>query len=278
MRLSVFFGLLLFSSVLLAARASDIKVGVVTSFPNGSSAFHCVSTQAGTSAEDIVKKTGFETVWADFGFGHVLAKVEDVGCSESNAFCYSQCGLFWHFMLLNSSGQWVFSNAGYSVYYPRDGEVIGNLWTSGRASLPSTDFTRVCANNNTWNHYPSNTDAYYCAADLAGLSLNHSPLNGGETAGFNLTVVNKGASAASSFLTRFYVDGVLVGDKTIASLNGFYSTSLLSFNWRAVAGKHDLLFTIDALKQVTEEFEDNNDYRENIRVGVKWSYANFTVV
>jgi len=154
-----------------------VFVGSVTAFPNGTTITHCIQVANGSSAEDALKVTGMQTVWASMGaLGNALAAIENIGCPASDPWCqcanYAVCCLIWNLWVLNqSSGQWYFSPLGYSSLQLYSGDVFGNIWTSDAAKAPpAVTFSQICpapapSTNSSTNS--SFTDAATCSSCTA---------------------------------------------------------------------------------------------------------------
>jgi len=78
-------------------------------------------------------------------------------------------------------------------------------------------------------------------------------------------VSNTGTDNAGTFKVRLYDNGVLVGEKTINGLNGESSTEILIWSWIpaiGTPGEHNLTIFVDALYEVAESDETNNNATE----------------
>jgi len=135
--LSALLALFAFSSAVLA-----VRVGIVTTFPDGNTNVTCVNVLEGATAEDALKATGMRTEWKSYpGFGDFLTRIEDVGCLGSNPSCecenYMECCLSWSFWVIESGGkEWKYSAVGYSGYVVKEGDVVGNIWTGDATKAP----------------------------------------------------------------------------------------------------------------------------------------------
>lgn len=128
-----------------------IQVGILTTFPNGTTFAHCLTINEDSTAEDALKATGMETLWLSFGeYGDALTKIEDVGCPVSDPWCqcsdFNVCCLIWNLWIWNSTNSsWEFSSVGYSGYHLNDGDIIGNIWTSDAGKTPPVlSFEEIC--------------------------------------------------------------------------------------------------------------------------------------
>ncbi len=126
----------------LAIPTLAIRVGVVTTFPDGRTSATCVNVEGGATAQDVLRATGMGTAWFSFGgdLGDALTRIEDVGCPADNPFCECgppfECCILWNFWILKpGQNDWAFSQVGYSNYVVQDSDVIGNIWT-GDAEKP----------------------------------------------------------------------------------------------------------------------------------------------
>lgn len=134
-----------------------IKVGVLISFPNGTTFAHCLQLLNGSTAEDALKASGMKTLWASFSFGDALTKIEDVGCPTSDPWCQCSnmnvCCLLWNFWILNSTNQWEFSQVGFGDYKLKDKDVFGNIWASDAGKSPPLFlFDEICPDGFTINN------------------------------------------------------------------------------------------------------------------------------
>ncbi len=134
-----------------------IKVGVLISFPNGTTFAHCLQLPNGSTAEDALKASGMKTLWASFSFGDALTKIEDVGCPTSDPWCQCSnmnvCCLLWNFWILNSTNQWKFSQVGFGDYKLKDKDVFGNIWASDAGKTPPLFlFDEICPDGFTINN------------------------------------------------------------------------------------------------------------------------------
>ena len=133
-----------FSSTVFA-----VRVGVVTTFPDGRTSATCVNIEDGATAQDALRATGMATEWFDFGgdLGEFLSGIEDVGCPGSDPFCQCQppfeCCLTWQFSYLKpGDNAWTHSMVGYPAYIVEDGDVIGNSW-GNTAAPPIKKFSEL---------------------------------------------------------------------------------------------------------------------------------------
>ena len=82
----------------------------------------------------------------------------------------------------------------------------------------------------------------------------------------SVTVKNNGLKGASNFAVKLYDNNKEVASNTVASLGAGAST-VLNFNWTpTTTGSHTLKVVIDALKQVTESNENNNQMNKTVTV------------
>jgi len=147
---------------------STIRVGILTTFPNGTTFGHCLTLNENSTAEDALKATDMETLWLSFsGYGDALTKIEYVGCPVSNPWCQcsdlSVCCLIWNFWIWNATNNsWQFSSVGYSDYRLNSEDIIGNVWTSDAGKAPpSYSFYEICPDGFITTNV-SFVDAYTC--------------------------------------------------------------------------------------------------------------------
>ena len=143
------FFLLLLTSL---AVATDIRVGISTTFPDGRTLLNCLSVNEGTSAEEILKQTQLETIFTkESQFGKALAKVGEAGCSATDPWCQcnTNCCLLWN-LWYSENGKMEFSSVGYSLLIPKNNSVVASIW--GRDfddKPPSYSIEYICENNST---------------------------------------------------------------------------------------------------------------------------------
>jgi cobaltochelatase CobN len=82
----------------------------------------------------------------------------------------------------------------------------------------------------------------------------------------SVNIKNNGLSSAGNFAVKLYDGSKEVATKTISSLGAGASTAV-NFNWTpTTTGSHTLKVMVDALKQVTESDENNNQLNKTVTV------------
>lgn len=186
--------------------------------------------------------------------------------------------------IINNANLRVFHMASEDGNYKFNGNVIPNGRPQGSYSGSNNwdvthNFTGFGANTMTYDRVAG----YYKIA-LALLTVNYTPpvdkkpdlfVSKIETnntlvinQNYNITVTinNGGQSNAANFVVKVYDNGLEVGSKTINTLNEG-SSKILTFSWTpTTTGLHNLKVVIDALNQVVETNETNNQLTKAVHV------------
>lgn len=129
--------LLVLSHAVLAGRA-----GLVVQFNSSAVMKKCIEFQNGSSAYDILQKSGLHIVVKDYGagLGMAVCKIRDVGCEADNCFCQSN---YWSFNYM-AGGDWLYSDVGVSGYTVEDGDMLGFRWGAYGDKPELHSFSEVC--------------------------------------------------------------------------------------------------------------------------------------
>ena len=117
-------------ALILAATAQAERIGVVVTFPDGTTHKECIETEDNASAYEIMQQTSLPLGWSyDSTWGHGMCSINSIGCPEDNCYCSSD---YWGFYI--GTGSWHYSPVGFDA---------GDCW------------------NRDWNSW----DGHYCARD-----------------------------------------------------------------------------------------------------------------
>ena len=113
-------------------------------------------------------------------------------------------------------------------------------------------------------------DVVYRSPDLTITSVSATPeeILAGDSVVFKAMVENIGNEDAGSFKVYLYIDGSLYHIFQVDGLEAGSSVEL-SAEWTAEAGSHEVLWVVDALGQVAEGNEANNEASFTVEVKVK---------
>jgi subtilase family serine protease len=120
--------------------------------------------------------------------------------------------------------------------------------------------------------------------DLTISDISWDPPNpkDGETVNFTVYIKNQGTASANSFKVDYYIDGVKLGEWSIASLSDGQNTSR-TFAWTAVYGAHTVKAFADSSYNIQEKDENNNQKEKSFSVSgrpdliipsISWSSTN----
>jgi len=114
------------------------------------------------------------------------------------------------------------------------------------------------------------TVIYPVPADLTTETISISPSRpeAGDSVNFTISVENQGESRANEFSISYYINGTYLGFSTVEILEAGI-TSNSTFEWTAVAGRHNILIVIDSSDKVLEGNEENNEISRFFSVGEK---------
>ncbi|NIA12056.1 MAG: hypothetical protein GWP10_20620, partial [Nitrospiraceae bacterium] len=124
-------------------------------------------------------------------------------------------------------------------------------------------------------------------ADLTVTSLSWTPSNftDGEIVTFNANIENTGiGNTTKLFHTRFLIDGVSIGQKSLSGLASGSSASV-THTWTATPGEHTIEAVVDPYNHVAESNETNNtlelnltkvDRADLIVSNLTWTPSNFS--
>lgn len=93
------------------------------------------------------------------------------------------------------------------------------------------------------------------------LTLEPSSPQAGQAASLRARVVNGGAGNATAFTVEFLLDGEPLGARRVAGLAGGEAVELRSPAFTAEPGEHRALVQVDALREVEEQDEGDNEAR-----------------
>ena len=206
---------------------------------------------------------------------------------------------------IKNNGTGNISGSFYNTFYI-DGSSIGGKWVNGLSAADSINI------NQTWTAIPgnhtismladSNNDVFefnetnnnrsealpgieYADLIVSGLTWTPSNFTDGEIVTFNAVIENIGIGDTSrTFNTRFLIDDVSIGEKSISGLTSVSSTSVAQ-TWSATPGEHKIKAMVDSNLWVAESNESNNtmelnltrvDLADLIVSSLSWTPSNFT--
>lgn len=117
-------------------------------------------------------------------------------------------------------------------------------------------------------YQPSGWSDKIVVSTVTGTSTDSSPLTTADTLYVDWAVVNFGTTAAGSFATSLYVDGVLQNSWNNSSLGTSTYTYFQDYSIGSLsAGTHTITITADSGNTVAESNESDNSYSKIISVG-----------
>jgi hypothetical protein len=111
------------------------QVGLVIAFSDGSEHTEIVTVPVAATAFQALQAAAVNLVWADFGFGPAICKINADGCPADDCFCRDD--RFWAFYELSGTS-WVTSQVGAGQVVPADRAVLGFAWSGFDASYNPT--------------------------------------------------------------------------------------------------------------------------------------------
>jgi len=127
---------------MLIATTQAIKVGVILTFPDGTTQTECIDATTNQNAYEILEKTGINMEWSYHPiWGHGLCGINGFGCPADNCWCTSD---YWGFYIADK-GSWKYSPVGFD------------------------------AGDECWNRDWNSFDGHYCASEGDMLGLAYGP-------------------------------------------------------------------------------------------------------
>ncbi len=108
------------------------QVGLVVTFPDGSTKTEVVTVPATATAIDALRASKQTVVTAEGAFGTSLCKINDTGCPAEDCFC--DPAKFWAYYHLNG-GAWEGAMEGVGTYVPANQAVEGFAWSGFDANF-----------------------------------------------------------------------------------------------------------------------------------------------
>jgi hypothetical protein len=142
---------------ILAITAQAARVGVVVTFPDGTTNTECVTIDENASAYEVLQQTSFAIGWSDDpNWGHGMCNINTVGCPTDNCYCTSD---YWGFYIAKSDSSWKYSPVGFDAgdacwngdwnswdghYCASDGDMLGFAYGPYGTKPESTSYASVC--------------------------------------------------------------------------------------------------------------------------------------
>lgn len=111
------------------------QVGVVVTFPDGTTQTEVVTVPTAATALDALKATKLSVVTAEGSFGPALCEINATGCPADNCFCDEKT--YWAYFHLNGTA-WASAQEGVGAYVPADKAVEGFAWSGFDANFNPT--------------------------------------------------------------------------------------------------------------------------------------------
>ena len=145
--------LLFLIALLTLVQATQNRIGLTTTFPNGATHLECVYVQEGLNAEQVLSKSVLKPVFTKTtSLGKALVKVGNIGCSPEDPWCQCKtikCCLLWN-LWYNENTSLEFSKVGYSQLIPKNNSVIASAWGFDyKSKPPQFSIEYICSHNNT---------------------------------------------------------------------------------------------------------------------------------
>lgn len=147
-------GLLVLTAACSTPRsAGPHHAGIVVSFGDGRVETRCVEfTEPTITSAEALSRSGLQIATEDRKLGHVVCRIEGIGCDHPSEPCFCQCKAGepcrfwgeWHF----AKGGWQFAKKVSSQNKLRDGGLLGLVWGVGAADRgtppPVKEFSEIC--------------------------------------------------------------------------------------------------------------------------------------
>jgi len=111
------------------------QVGLVVTFPDGTSKTEVVTVPAAATTIDALRASKLTVVTTEGSFGTSLCKINDTGCPADNCFC--DPAKFWAYYHLSGTA-WAGAMEGVGVFTPADKAVEGFAWSGFDANFNPT--------------------------------------------------------------------------------------------------------------------------------------------
>jgi len=111
------------------------QIGVVVTFPDGTTHTEVVTVPTSATALDALKAAKLSVETADGSFGPALCKINATGCPVDNCFCDEKT--YWAYFHLNGTA-WANAQEGVGAYVPADKAVEGFAWSGFDANFNPT--------------------------------------------------------------------------------------------------------------------------------------------
>ena len=152
-------GLIVFT--LIGSSAQGARVGIVFSFPDGTTTMECVEVVDMSDGYETTSKARLPITWSDGGaWGHGLCGINDVGCPEDD--CYCGGSEYWSFHASDGSN-WKYMPVGWDAgedcwdgvfeygsqhnnqhYCARRGDVLGYAWGPWGTKPTHISYEEIC--------------------------------------------------------------------------------------------------------------------------------------
>jgi hypothetical protein len=111
------------------------QVGLVVTFPDGSTKTEVVTVPAAATAVDALRASKLAVVTTEGAFGTSLCKINETGCPAENCFC--DPAKFWAYYHLNGAA-WESAMEGVGTFVPASQAVEGFAWSGFDANFNPT--------------------------------------------------------------------------------------------------------------------------------------------
>jgi hypothetical protein len=118
--------LALTASAAFAQAGGTKQVGLVVTFPDGTTHTEVVSVPADGSTLDALRAAKLTIATAESGQGTSLCKINETGCPADNCFCDAEH--FWAYYHLKAT-DWAAAQEAASAFVPANGAVEGFAWS-----------------------------------------------------------------------------------------------------------------------------------------------------
>ena len=145
------FNLLWILLLLFTFNVSGARVGIVVSFPDGTSFSKCVDVNEGENGYSVLNKAGLSIEWSYHTlWGHSLCSINGFGCPSDN--CWCEYPKYWGFFIKGiTSSSWKYSSVGFDGgsscsehYCAKDKDMIGLAYGEYGTKPADYSFDEVC--------------------------------------------------------------------------------------------------------------------------------------